>query len=166
MEHEFTYLGKLHKVKLEHKIVSVNGKEGVEVEYINLGPNSLFLTVGDKVLTVYVVADKNKSYVFVDGDVFTFDRGVTESKVMQDISLKLTGNTVVSSIPGTLVKLFVSVGCNVKAGETVAIVEAMKMENELKSPLDGVVRKLNFKEGAQVDAFTPIMELETCNEKV
>uniref|UniRef100_A0A7C4TAW8 Lipoyl-binding domain-containing protein n=1 Tax=candidate division WOR-3 bacterium TaxID=2052148 RepID=A0A7C4TAW8_UNCW3 len=35
----------------------------------------------------------------------------------------------------------------------------MKMQNELRATIDGVVKKINFKEGEQVDAFVPIVEL-------
>jgi biotin carboxyl carrier protein len=54
----------------------------------------------------------------------------------------------------------VKIGGKIKSGDTVAIVEAMKMQNELRSPVDGIVKKVNFKEGEQVDAFEPIVELE------
>ena len=64
-------------------------------------------------------------------------------------------------MPGLLVKLPVAAGDKVEAGTTLAIVEAMKMQNELRAPSDGVVKKVNFKEGDQVDAFVEIVELET-----
>ncbi len=39
--------------------------------------------------------------------------------------------------------------------------EAMKMQNELLAPRDGIVKRINFKEGEQVDALQPIVELES-----
>ena len=54
----------------------------------------------------------------------------------------------------------VSVGDEVKSGDTLAIVEAMKMQNELPSPRDGTIKKINGEEGEQVDALQVIVELE------
>ena len=57
-------------------------------------------------------------------------------------------------------KIPVNVGDRVAAGQTLAIVEAMKMQNELSSPRDGVVKKIYYGEGEQVDALQPIVDLE------
>ena len=158
MENKFSYLGKLHKIKVDSKTVSIDGKEEITIECTSFTPNVLSLIVEGKFLTVYVADDKKKSYVFIDGAMFILDK--VEAQQIRDISIKPSGNIVVSLMPGSLVKLLVSEGSEVKAGQTVAIVEAMKMQNELKAPIDGVVKKINFKEGNQVDAFTPIVELE------
>jgi pyruvate carboxylase subunit B len=63
-------------------------------------------------------------------------------------------------MPGLIVKIPIAVGDSIKSGATLAIVEAMKMQNELRAPRDGIVKKINFKEGDQVDALQPIVELE------
>jgi pyruvate carboxylase subunit B len=55
----------------------------------------------------------------------------------------------------------VAVGDAVKEGTTLAIVEAMKMQNELRAPRDGIVKKINYEEGDQVEALKPLVELET-----
>jgi biotin carboxyl carrier protein len=65
--------------------------------------------------------------------------------------------TILSPMPGKVVKLHKAVGDEVKAGEGVVVVEAMKMENELKSPGAGVVQEIRVKEGQPVDAGTVLM---------
>lgn len=57
---------------------------------------------------------------------------------------------VVSPMPGTLTKLKVKVGDSVKAGDTLAVVEAMKMENEILATLSGTVKEIYASEGAQI----------------
>ncbi|MBI4721634.1 MAG: biotin attachment protein [Candidatus Stahlbacteria bacterium] len=158
MENKFTYLGELHKIKIDPNGISVDGKEKIAAECITFTPNVLSLVVDGKFLTAYVANDKNKSYVFIDGAIFILEKA--EAQQTRDISIKPSGNIVVSLMPGALVKLLVSEGSKVKSGQTVAIVEAMKMQNELKAPIDGIVKKVNYKEGNQVDALTPIVELE------
>lgn len=62
-------------------------------------------------------------------------------------------------MPGTLTKLKVKVGDKVKQGDTLAIVEAMKMENEVLSPIDGVVKEIYATQGMQVGSDVAIMLL-------
>ncbi len=64
-----------------------------------------------------------------------------------------------SPMPGTLTKLKVKVGDKVKQGDTLAIVEAMKMENEVLSPIDGVVKEIYATQGMQVGSDVAIMLL-------
>jgi biotin carboxyl carrier protein len=48
----------------------------------------------------------------------------------------------------------------VRKNQTLAIVEAMKMENEIKSPLEGFVKKIYVAAGDLVDSEKPLLELE------
>jgi biotin carboxyl carrier protein len=60
--------------------------------------------------------------------------------------------TVRSPIPGRVVKLLVKVDDAVKAGQTVVVLEAMKMENELRAPRAGRVTGIRCAEGTAVEA--------------
>jgi biotin carboxyl carrier protein len=60
--------------------------------------------------------------------------------------------TVRSPMPGRLVKVLVKVGDGVAAGQPLVVVEAMKMENELRAPRAGKVREIRGAEGAAVEA--------------
>ncbi len=55
-------------------------------------------------------------------------------------------------MPGKIVRVGVKTGDTVRARQTVVVVEAMKMENELKAARDGVVSELRAVEGASVEA--------------
>ena len=57
-----------------------------------------------------------------------------------------------TAMPGKLVRILAEAGTEVKQGEGVLVVEAMKMQNEMKSPKDGVVKEIRFAEGATVNA--------------
>lgn len=69
-------------------------------------------------------------------------------------------DAVCSPMPGLVVKIPVAVGDPVDEGATLAIIEAMKMQNELRASRKGTVKAIHFREGEQVDAFQPIVELE------
>ena len=62
------------------------------------------------------------------------------------------GEKVVSPLPGTLLKTVAKQGSAVKSGDVLCIVEAMKMENEIRSPKDGTVASIAVSEGASVAA--------------
>jgi biotin carboxyl carrier protein len=57
-----------------------------------------------------------------------------------------------TAMPGKLVRILVEEGASIKQGEGVLVVEAMKMQNEMKSPKDGVVKEIRFPQGATVNA--------------
>ena len=61
-------------------------------------------------------------------------------------------------MPGLVVSISVSEGQEVKAGETLAVVEAMKMENVLRAERDGVVKAINAKPGDSLAVDAVIME--------
>ena len=72
------------------------------------------------------------------------------------------GSGIVSSaIPGKVVSILVSEGEEVKQGEVVLILEAMKMQNEIKAPLGGVIRKVSCTTGHRVEANVPLLEIES-----
>jgi biotin carboxyl carrier protein len=54
-------------------------------------------------------------------------------------------------MPGTILRVEVGTGDTVTKGDTLLILEAMKMENEILAPHDGVVKQLNVSQGASVN---------------
>ena len=63
------------------------------------------------------------------------------------------GATKVSApMPGTILAVKVSVGQQVKKGDVICVLEAMKMENDIPAPQDGVIASINVQKGASVNA--------------
>jgi propionyl-CoA carboxylase alpha chain len=71
-----------------------------------------------------------------------------------------TSRHLISPMPGLLVSLSAKVGQEVKAGEELAVLEAMKMENTLRAERDGRVAKVHFEPGASLEVGDTIMEFE------
>jgi biotin carboxyl carrier protein len=67
---------------------------------------------------------------------------------------------IVSPMPGKVVRILVEVGANVAAGDGIIVVEAMKMQNEMKAPKAGVVFSINATEGATVNAGDVLAVIE------
>lgn len=64
----------------------------------------------------------------------------------------LSPKELVAPMPGKVVRILVAEMTEVEAGQGIVIVEAMKMQNEIKSPKKGIVQKLMAAEGANVNA--------------
>ena len=67
---------------------------------------------------------------------------------------------VVAPMPGKVVRVLVAVGAQVLAGDGLVVVEAMKMQNELKSPKAGTVIEIQAVEGATVNAGAALVIVE------
>lgn len=65
-----------------------------------------------------------------------------------------------TAMPGKLVRILAEVGAEIKKGAGVLIVEAMKMQNEMKAPKDGIVKEIRFDEGATVSAGDVLAVIE------
>jgi len=77
--------------------------------------------------------------------------------------VRVGNGTVSSSIPGKIISLNVGVGDEVKEGEVLAILEAMKMQNEIVAPIKGIIKKINCASGDSIIANTPLIIIEEKN---
>jgi biotin carboxyl carrier protein len=67
---------------------------------------------------------------------------------------------IVAAMPGKIVRILVGVGDEVEAGQGIVVIEAMKMQNELKAPQHGRVTAINVKENESVNAGTILATIE------
>ena len=67
---------------------------------------------------------------------------------------------VKAPIPGKIIEINIQEGQHLKAGDTLMILEAMKMENSIQMPQDGIVKKIHIKQGNQVKANEILVEIE------
>jgi pyruvate carboxylase subunit B len=80
------------------------------------------------------------------------------SKGSQRPKAKAEGD-VTTSMPGTVVDVLVGVGDGVKAGDPVLVVEAMKMENEVRAPVGGTIKAVNVAKGDRVNPDEALVEI-------
>ena len=69
------------------------------------------------------------------------------------------GTSVTAPMPGNILDVKVSVGQMVAAGQTLVVLEAMKMENEIQAPVDGTVASINVTKGATVESGSVLVVL-------
>jgi propionyl-CoA carboxylase alpha chain len=94
---------------------------------------------------------ETKAYVYTA-------REAAYARLMPPPKVADTGKQVVCPMPGLVMSIAVAEGQEVKAGETVAVVEAMKMENVLRAEIDGTVKKIHAKPGDSLAVDAVILE--------
>ena len=68
-------------------------------------------------------------------------------------------NAIVAPLPGSVVSVLVKAGDAVKAGQKLAVIEAMKMENEILAPADGTIKAVHVSAGQAVQQGDALIEL-------
>lgn len=86
----------------------------------------------------------------------TSNNTVSQASVTSDIK----GESVKSPMPGTILDIKVNVGAKVKKGQLIIVLEAMKMENEIFAPIDGVVAQINVSKGSTVSTNDIMMAIQ------
>ncbi len=71
---------------------------------------------------------------------------------------------VIAPIPGKIIKVNIQEGQQIKAGDTLLMLEAMKMENNIEMPNDGIVKKIFIAQGDHVKANDLLVEIENTNK--
>ncbi len=142
--------------------VTIAGKR-VEVESIALPQQAMSMLVGGRSYAVEFETRGDEIAALVNGQVTRFDL-VDERKLRQraaNSTFSAEGTQVVTApMPGKVVKILVKAGDAVTEGQGLVVVEAMKMENELKSPKAGVVKEILSKEGAVVENGAKLLMVE------
>jgi biotin carboxyl carrier protein len=130
----------------------VDGRE-VQVDAILTRPDVLSLLIGNKAYEVKSERVANDLRLWVGSERFTVD--VRDPRSLR--GRKRAGDDhgprkITAPMPGKVVRLLVREGDEVEPGAGIAVVEAMKMQNEIKSPKKGSVQKILVGEGAAVNA--------------
>ena len=170
MEQEFTIDDKVYKLNIEHKDgtyhINIDSRNFI-IDYSSISNNCFSLLIDNKAFTIYHSEANGKKYLSIEGEQFCIEETKSESiRAGGTDSTGLKEDPIVCSpMPGKVVKIMVKEGDEVEKGQGLVIVEAMKMENEIKSPMKGRIGKVNFKEGDLVDARQTIIEIIPENEK-
>lgn len=94
----------------------------------------------------------------------TYDVRLIDPKRLREVSISgadTSGRvTLKAQMPGKVVRVLTQAGASVKDGQELIIIEAMKMQNELKAPRDGIVSQVNVEPGATVNAGDVLLIIE------
>ena len=103
----------------------------------------------------YVVADGDKRWVFLDGEVYEIEIPKPGRK-----RAAAHHGSLSAPMPATVVRVNTEAGARVKKGETLLVLEAMKMELPVRATSDGIVTAVHCKVGELVQPGTSLVEID------
>jgi acetyl/propionyl-CoA carboxylase alpha subunit len=133
------------------------GDKTVDVEVINVEGGRLEVLINGERIIAYISSDAAKRWVTVNGRtiVLTKSSGAKRSGAGQDHASELA-----APMPGVVRSVNVSEADSVTKGQTLLVLEAMKMEIRIQAPFDGVVKSLAVKVGQTVEREQILVKLE------
>ncbi len=159
MTYTFKIKDKVFSVEIEKEkdqtVVKINEKD-IPVEFEKIDDNLYSIILDGKSLTIGVLKDGKNLQVFMDGDLFEI-QAISERDQRKSSQVLSGVQEIKSPMPSRVVKILKEVGDEVAADEGVVVVEAMKMESELKSPIDGIVTNVAVNEGDAAEAGTTLL---------
>lgn len=158
------------------KVILLNG-EKVEVHLSDLTGHSVSFVYKGKEYSFEKVASDATSYCLKNGSLnhkVLFDGknilvGGMDLSVENPRTSRTKGKSEVDAgmsapMPGKILKVLVAPGQSVQKGESLLVMEAMKMEHAIKASYDGVLKKVYFSEGQLVEAGAALVDLEKSAE--
>jgi biotin carboxyl carrier protein len=138
--------------------VTIDGKS-VHVDAVRSGPTIYSIIENGRQFEAMVDEKGAHGFdVLVGGRIFHLESIDERTKLLAGSAHAVaTGpETIEAEMPGKVVKINVEAGASVAEGEGVLVIEAMKMENEIPAPFEGVVSEIDVAEGDTVEAGTPL----------
>lgn len=156
--------GEVRRISVEVRDAGVVVREGdaiLEAEVRRVSPNELRSRRGDRSVRVFLARDGERTFVSVEGRQYVVSESRADAGRPGGGEDQAAGGSlrIKSPMPGKVTKVAVAEGEEVRKNQTLVIVEAMKMENEIKASIDGVVRKVQVAVGDVVDAEKPLVEI-------
>jgi len=133
--------------------VLVNGQPR-HVDFLQLDATLFSVITDSRSLEAAIEETRGKQQVLIGGHLFEAQVQDERTFLMMTSrkgQLGAESGEVVAPMPGLIVGVQVSVGDEVRKGQTVIILESMKMQNELKASVDGVIDKIVVQQGQTVD---------------
>ena len=170
MEFEYLVDGGLRKVAIERQGAGWTVRAGgaaAALEILQISEHELLLLDGNRTHRARIARDGERLLVRIDGrEVVLAEPSDRDGKAAGgEAGAAGDGRRVVAPMPGKVIKVCVAAGEAVRKNQTLVIVEAMKMENEIKAASDGVVLKVDVAAGELVDAEKVLVELEPAGTK-
>lgn len=156
----------VHEIVIDGETVTLDGAKVVaRLEDIPGTPMQL-LTVGNRQERIHARrgVDRGSFELSIAGHRFTLEALDERTRVIRELSggaSKAKGPAhLFAPMPGLIVRIAVKEGDAVRAGQGLVVMEAMKMENELRATADGVVKRVVASPGSAVEKGALLLELE------
>ena len=159
MTYTFKFLDRLYKITLEkddHQLqIEIDGNT-IPVDFEKIENNLYSILINGQSKKIGVLKKGKKLQVFLDGDLYELE-AVSEREQRKTSQIATGVQEIKSPMPSRVVKILKGEGDEVAAEEGIIVVEAMKMESELKTPIAGIIKEIMVKEGDAVESGTVLL---------
>ena len=141
-------------------VVTLDGR-ALEVDHQETGPHFVSLLIGGRSYEAGLEKRADGYNVVLAEDVLYVEiRGASQGALAAPRKAETGPARVLAPMPGRLVRVLVQPGQEVSAGDGLVVMEAMKMENELRSPRAGRIAELAVREGQAVETAALLVVVE------
>lgn len=149
---DLTPTGKTYRVTI--------GEKTVDVEVLLAKEGILDLRIDGARVTAYVSSDNAKRWVTLNGQTVVLTKSSSARRSGHGHHHVAGARSVTAPMPGQVRALHVGEGDTVTKGQTLLVLEAMKMEIRIHAPQDGIVKKLFVQQGQTVEREQVLIEIE------
>lgn len=164
-----THEDKEHCVRVESRrnrlYVKFDDREEERLDIVFHGNNCSFIR-GNTVFNANVIGTKSDYIVWTPERTLPFKVESEHKRILSKLKGDDLGsdNQICAKMPGKIVRLLKKVGEPVAKGEAVVVMEAMKMENEIRASSNGIVERICIKVGAAVETGALLVELSPADQ--
>ena len=166
MEFESNIGGEIFRVHLNSDgSKAVVNNSDLEFEWMNQKNGRVLLRSGTKLYKIDNISVQGRQVSFsLNGSFFETtvkdDQDLLLEKLGFDEQVDASIGTLAAPMPGKILEIMVKEGQSVDMGDPLLILEAMKMENELKAPADGIIDSLHVKQADSVEKNQILLEIK------
>ena len=133
----------------------------LDVRYQRLSKHHVELAVNGAVYQAYVAQDDSRLFVHLDGKVWQLD-ALDEFNDANDSGV--SGGCISAPMPGVVIEVYVEAGQRVDEGNTLMLIESMKLQTEIKAMAAGVVKKVGAESGSSFNKGAVLVEIAADKE--
>lgn len=161
-------MDKLFKIVVNNSLdFEISSKEASKLDALSISKDNYHILEGNKPYTAQILKQDfyNKTYtVSINNSTYEVKISDELDRLIADMGFELASAKEIVSIeapmPGLILEINVEEGQEVKTDDPLLILEAMKMENLICSPRDGIIKSIAIKKGDAVDKNHLLIEFE------
>lgn len=167
MQHAFKLGDAEHNVALSRSASAYRlhvGEQVVDADLKTGADGRAWLTVGERHVEVVVAVRGDDVFVHIDGEAYQ----LRYQHPLDRLAAAGGGSAedrILAPMPGSIVSVSVAAGDRVTKGQTLLVMESMKMETTIAAPRDGVIAVLSYEKGQTFDRDALLLSLEPLESK-
>ncbi len=135
------------------------GKKNYKLQVDFVNEHEMLLNVDGRIFNAVISSNSTSRTVYLNGKNFRVQKR-SASQILNHVREKQVRKDVKTSMPGKIIKILKKEGNHVDEGQAVLILEAMKMQNEIKSPRSGTLTCIRPSPGDTVEAGVLLFTVE------